>query len=396
MIDLDELRAELDAFSQPEKKKSLSAKEERIIAGFEEIQRFVEEHGKKPEHGEDKDIFERLYAVRLERLCAQEDCRTLLVPLDHQSLLNSTSQHTANDVEPLSDEALLAELEGLAGPSDITKLKHVKSYADKEIERQKSDEIGRRVSCKNFETFRPLFESVQADIRSGTRKTIPFDKDGSIEKGDFFILSGQKAYIAEVGDAFKGKDGRNEHRLRVIFDNGVESNQLMHSLQKRLWEDDTGRRIIDMTMGPLFEGRENEDQQESGTIYVLRSQSHHPFVAEHRELIHKIGVTGGKVETRLANAAQDATYMLSAVEIVATYKLSGINRTKLEKLLHKIFATAQIDITIEDRFGKPVRPREWFLVPLSVIDEAVDAIKDGSITKLTYEPSEARLVRLPD
>lgn len=396
MTDLDELRAELDAFSQPEKKKSLSAKEERIIAGFEEIQRFVEEHGKHPEHGEDKDIFERLYAVRLERLLAQEEYRTLLAPHDHQGLLYSTFDRTETDVESLSDEALLAELEGLAGPSDITKLQHVKSFADKEIERQKSEEIGRRKACKDFENFRPIFESVQVDLLSGARKTIPFDKDGSIEKGNFFIVSGQKAFIADIGEAFKGKDGRNEYRLRVIFDNGVESNQLMHSLQKRLWEDDTARRITNNTMGPLFEGYEDEDQLESGTIYVLRSLSQHSFVAEHRELIHKIGVTGGKVETRLANATQDATYMLSEVEIVATYKLSGINRTKLEKLLHKIFAAAQIDFTIEDRFGKPVKPREWFLVPLSVIDEAVDAIKDGSITQLVYDPNQARLVKQGD
>lgn len=395
MTDLDDLRSELDAFSQPEKKKSLSAKEERIIAGFEEIQRFVDAHGKKPEHGEDKDIFERLYAVRLERLLAQEDCRTLLAPFDHQGLLNPISEHSEADIDTLDDEALLAELEGLAGPSDITQLKHVKTLADKEIDRQKSDEVGRRKACKDFEKFRPVFESVQADIQSGARKTIPFDKDGSIEKGNFFIVSGQKAFIADVGEAFKGKDGRNEYRLRVIFDNGVESNQLMHSLQKRLWEDDTGRRITDKSMGPLFGGHEDEELLESGTIYVLRSQSQHPFVAEHRKLIHKIGVTGGKVETRIANASQDATYMLSAVDVVATYKLSGINRTRLEKLLHKIFSAAQIDITIEDRFGKPVKPREWFLVPLSVIDEAVDAIRDGSITQLIYDPSQARLIKQP-
>jgi len=127
MTDLDELRAELDAFSQPEKKKSLSAKEERIIAGFEEIQSFVEEHGKVPQHGEDKDIFERLYAVRLERLCAQEECRTLLVPYDHHGLLEADSQQTDSAIESMDDEALLAELDGLAASSEITELKHVRS-----------------------------------------------------------------------------------------------------------------------------------------------------------------------------------------------------------------------------------------------------------------------------
>lgn len=394
MTDLDDLRAELDEFAQPEKKKSLSAKEERIIAGFEEIQRFVEEHGKQPEHGEDKDIFERLYAVRLEQLCKQADCKELLEPLDHQGLLKMASEQPDNDIEAMDDDALLAELDGLAGASDITKLKHVKSHAEKE--RQKAEEVGTRTPCKDFETFKPVFEAVQEDIQSGARKTLPFEKDGSIEKGNFFILSGQKVYVAEVGDTFKGTDGRNEYRLRVIFDNGVESNQLMRSLQKRLWEDETGRRITEKSMGPLFDGVEDEDQLESGTIYVLRSMSKNPMIADNHELIHKIGVTGGKVETRIANAENDATYLLADVEIVATYKLSGINRNKLEKLLHKIFASAQLDLTIEDRFGKPVKPREWFLVPISVIDKAVEAIKDGSITKLAYDPSQARLVKQGD
>jgi hypothetical protein len=64
----------------------------------------------------------------------------------------------------------------------------------------------------------------------------------------------------------------------------------------------------------------------------------------------------------------------------------------LENLFHKLFAPAQLDLTIEDRFGKPVKPREWFLVPLQAIDEAVNRIRDGSITDYIYDPKSARLV----
>src|SRR3546814_9405354 len=83
--------------------------------------------------------------------------------------------------------------------------------------------------------------------------------------------------------------------------------------------------------------------------------------------------------------------LLAAVEVVATYKLADINRTKLENLFHRIFAPAQLDLTIQDRFGHPVRPREWFLVPLHVIDEAVNRIRDGSIPKMTYDRKSTRL-----
>ena len=136
----------------------------------------------------------------------------------------------------------------------------------------------------------------------------------------------------------------------------------------------------------------NSDDIETGTIYVLRSLSSHPFVVEHRELIHKIGVTGGKVETRIAAAEKDATYLLADVEVVATYKLHNLNRTRLENIFHRLFGAAQLDLTIEDRFGHPVKPREWFLVPLHVIDEAVQRIRNGSITEVVYDPRSARLI----
>ena len=249
-----------------------------------------------------------------------------------------------------------------------------------------------RDACTNFEEFKPMFDKVQQELDAGLRDTKPLQQQPEIFIGDWFILYGQKAYVAEIEDITRNISGHKDGRLRVVFDNGTESNLLIRSLQKALMKDETARIIIKISQGPLFADTNEYDGLASGTIYVLRSQSQHPFVAEHRALIHKIGVTGGKVETRIANAAQDSTYLLAEVEIVATYQLSGINRTKLEKLLHKIFSTAQIDLTIEDRFGRPVKPREWFLVPLSVIDKAVDAIRDGSITQLVYDPKVAQLV----
>lgn len=103
-------------------------------------------------------------------------------------------------------------------------------------------------------------------------------------------------------------------------------------------------------------------------------------------------MTGGKVEARIAGADKDATYLLADVEVVATYKLHNLNRVKLEAIFHRLFGAAQIDLTIQDRFGHPVKPREWFLVPLAVIDEAVQRIVDGSITRFSYDPRQARLV----
>lgn len=391
MSDLDdELRNELDDFAQPEKKGGRPAREERIIAGFEEIQRFVETHGRAPQHGEDRDIFERLYSVRLDRLRALEECRSLLAPIDHQGLLTGTAAAPRVLVESMDEDELRAELEGAAGTSDITELRHVRTSAEKRA----TEEIANRQKCEDFAQFKPLFLQVQKEIEGGIRLARPFELKAEIRPGTWFIVGGQKAYVAEMGEIFTNAQGRTDARLLVIFDNGTESNMLMRSLQRALNKDETGRRITDPTAGPLFSDQSADGDEAAGTIYVLRSKSDLPIVTKNRELIHKIGVTNIPVAQRIAGARLQPTFLMADVEVVATYELYNINRTKLEKLIHRVFEPARLDIAIKDRFGNPVVPREWFLVPRFVIDEAVERIKDGTITGYVYEPKAATLIRV--
>lgn len=392
-MDDDALLDALGVEAAPLKTGSRTPLEERIIAGFEDILRFYQTHGRPPCHGDQStDIFERLYAVRLDQLRKLPEATLLLADLDGPGLLSGASV-SAIDIDSLDEDALLAEL-GVTAESDagdITKLRHVRSAAEKKA----AEEVAKREPCKDFEDFKHLFEEASSGLKVGQWMTKPFVKDASIEKGDFFIIGGQIAYVAAMAEGVKTKDGRDNPRLRVIFDNQTESDLLLRSLSRSLYPDgDTpvGRRLIRRDDGPLFGSITEPDDIESGTIYVLRSQSAHPFVAEHRELIHKIGVTGGQVETRIAGASKDATYLLADVEVVATYKLHNLNRSKLEGIFHKLFGAAQLDLTIEDRFGNPVKPREWFLVPLHVIDEAVARIIAGSITNARYDPLTARLV----
>jgi hypothetical protein len=392
---LDELAAELAEFAEPEKKGVRPPREERIIAGFEEIQRFVEQHGRAPQHGEGRDIFERLYAVRLDRLRALEECRSILAALDHQGLLSgaviSAPQHNAID-----EDELMAELAGAAGDSTITELRHVRAS----VEKRAAEEIANRAVCADFDSFKPLFERVQRELKSGIRQSLPVDKMdeiklAKIQQGQFFIIGGQIAYVAEVGQDFRTEYDRRDSRLRVIYDNGTESNLLARSFQRSLYpdKDNAGRIITDSSAGPLFADEHDADDLASGTIYVLRSKSDNPLVAANRDVLHKIGVTGGKVETRLANASLDPTFLLAEVEVVATYVLYNVNRVRLENLIHRVFDPAQLDIEIKDRFGNPVKPREWFLVPLFIVNEVVERIKDGTITEYVYDPMTARLVK---
>ena len=384
----DALLAELGVEVEQKKTGSRTPQEERVIAGFEDIQRFFAEHGHAPRHGEGHDIFERLYAVRLDRIRSLPECRALVAPLDHQGLLGAASGDDESDEAELDDDALLAELGVDTGGSDITELRHVRSSAEK----QAAEEVASRSRCEDFATFKPLFEQVQRDLDEGIRLSRPFEMKAEIEPGRFFIVGGQKAYVAEMGEIETTAHGRTDARLRVIFDNGTESNMLMRSLQRALNKDEAGRRITEPVAGPLFADQPEEGDEASGTIYVLRSKSDHPMVASHRDLIHKIGVTSLDVSKRIAGARLQPTFLMADVEVVATYELFNINRAKLENLIHRIFEPARFDVEIRDRFGKPVVPREWFMVPLFVIDEAVERIRDRSIVNFTYDPKAAKLV----
>ena len=386
----DELLDALGVEVAPLKASSRTPREERIIAGFEDILRFHQTHGRAPLHGEGRDIFERLYAVRLDQIRQLPEAQTLLAGLDGPGLLSGAAAVSA-DVDEMDEDTLLAELgigDGLTDQNDVTVLRHVRSH----VEKRAAEEVAERTSCQDFDKFQPLFEQAERDLKSGYRRAQRFGRNASIASGDYFIVGGQLAYVAEIGETIKAPNGESDARLRVIYANGTESNLLRRSLQRALYKDETGRRLSDPGIGPLFGDAPAQDDIETGTIYVLRSLSKHPFVVDHRELIHKIGVTGGKVETRIAGAEKDATYLLADVEVVATYKLHNLNRTRLENIFHRLFGAAQLDLTIEDRFGHPVKPREWFLVPLHVIDEAVQRIRDGSITDVVYDLKSARLV----
>jgi hypothetical protein len=184
---LEELGIEVEA----KKETGRTAREERVIAGFEEIQRFVDQHRQPPQHGEDRDMFERLYAARLDRLLELPDCRALLEPLDRQGLLTGAAAKPVAVADDLDDNALLAELGVDTTKDSIAELKHVRSAADKRA----AEEIANRTKCEDFDRFKPLFEKVQREIESGVRQSRPFVKDAGflkadIVRGHFFILGG--------------------------------------------------------------------------------------------------------------------------------------------------------------------------------------------------------------
>lgn len=372
----DELLAELGATPEAKSTGGRTHREERVIAGFEDVVRFVEEHGRAPQHGEGRDIFERLYAVRLDRLRALPDWHALLAPMDRHGLLDDQAP------AELDDDELLAEL-GVApdGSDDIFTLRHVRSSS----EVRAAEEVADRKACADFPLFAPAFATIKADLKAGHRKARRYAKSAGITVGEWFIVGGQLAYVAAMEKPAINDYGRTDSRLRVIYDNGTESDVLLRSLQRALHRDTAGRRVTALDSGPLFDGV-------SGTLYVLRSRSELPAIAALRDGLYKIGFTGGTVEDRIAGAAGQSTYLFADVEVVATYQLFNLQRAKLETLIHRVFAAARLEIEVTDGEGRTVRPQEWFVVSLAAIDEAVRRLGDGSIEHYRYDGATGGLV----
>jgi hypothetical protein len=360
-----------------------STEHQRVIDSLEEINRFVDRFNRKPGEGDKPSVSERGLQIKLNGLRNDVSLREVLMPYDRHGLLPAdvpVVRQTLDDI--LDDDDLLSTPQ-----DDIFDLVHVRPAT------ARPDEVAERQVCKEFDRFKPLFEQCVRELSEGRRKAITFANEQEIEAGEFFILNGVMVYVAEVGETHM-RNGKKNARLRLIFDNGTEGNNLLRSLATELYKDPNGRRVTSTNMGPLFEDRPQEGDTQTGMIYVVKSLSDDPEIRKLDGLLHKIGFTSGRMEVRIQNAKDDPTFLMAGVHPVATYTLYNIDRVKLENLLHTFFADVRLNLEITDRFGKKIKPREWFLVPPEAISEAVTRLKDGSIVRYRYDGARAALVPL--
>jgi hypothetical protein len=364
--------------------KTRSTVDDRTKAGFDEINAFVDAHDREPAEADGADIKEKGLSRRLQTIRANPSLVAALTGIDRHGLL---AKETVSTFTPKNLDEILNLIDDEGDDDSIFSLHHVKPR----VEMQQADYTAKRRPCRDFEKYKGMFERVSRELEIGLRKSVEFKNEQEIAAGQFFILNGLVVYVAEVGEVFV-KNAKKNARLKTIFSNGTEGENLLRSLATELYKDPQGRRIMDPSAGVLFGGKPESTDVGTGTIYVLRSLSADPNVAPHKNVLHKIGVTSTSVERRIANAENDATYLLAPVEIVASYELFNINSTKLENMLHRYFEAARAQITIPDRFDKPVQPREWFFVPLSAIREVVKRLEDGSITRSRYDPTTASII----
>lgn len=391
---LDELFSEDDSGLLDVKPKSsgVGSDESRVFQAFEEINVFIDRMGFKPGEGP-KDrrigVSERALQTRLRTYLENPVLVQALTDLDRHDLLTASAPRPPVTLDELleSDDDLLDDPN-----AGIFKMKIARAAP------AKPELVSAREPCLDFEKFRPLFDKAAAQLVSGERKSMKFANEQEIEAGGLFILNGLMVYVAEVRDPHI-RNGKRNARLRLIFDNGTEGNNLLRSLATELYKDPNGRRLSDPYVGPLFGpgGAELVDvaapqDRITGCIYVVKSLSTVPDIARLDGQLFKIGFTTGNLDDRIRMAADDPTFLMAPVRPVVSYEAINLNANKFENIVHRFFAEARLDIEIKDRFGKPIRPREWFLLPLTVIESAIPLIIDGTILRHRYDHRACAIV----
>ena len=351
---------------------------DRLERAFLEVVEFRRTQGRVPD-STTREIAERKLGARLDGILANEEKITALKHLDEFGLLEvPKAPESIDDLLGDDDLDLLGDESGLLDVSDLPVRRQVHDSGD----------VARREKSQDFEQFEPLFKQKHADLRAGMSKLLPYSGMAQIVPGAFFVLNGVMLFIAEVGETEYKKSTVRENkreRLRCIFENGTESSMYRQSLAIRLSDED-GQVVVQAEVPEIL-----DDDEVSGYIYVLRSLSSDPQIAELNHL-HKIGFTRGSVEARIKNAEKSPTYLMAPVEVVASYRTYNTRASALENLLHRVFAEVRLDLTQADQKGRSYDPAEWYVVPRVVIDQAIDLIISGDIVNVVYDRSAERLV----
>lgn len=367
---------DLGLLDLPAKRQAMT-KDQRLVASFEEIKEFVSQHGRPPEKDADE-VTEMMLSHRLESISASDEQRELLAPYDDLGILEPPKSP-----ESLKDAVAEDSLGLLDAPDeDIHTLRHVPKPSPQ------PEEIARRRPCKDFERFEPLFKACQTELRSGVRRLVKFRDEQAVKEGAFYVLNGVLVFVAREGER-KVEHGRMNARLRCVFDNGTEADLLLRSFASRLYR--FGKTVTE----PEAKTRMEVEEQlgaESGFVYVARSLSEDAQVQAIPDL-HKIGFTTGSAESRVTDAIGSATFLDAPVKLVETFELPRSIAGKIETLLHRFFAAAQIDAWFERQGLLVADAREWFSVPLEAIEEAMELIQSEGIQSYEYDPDK-RSVKL--
>jgi len=369
---------------------NIKTEDERLIESFQEINAFFEKNNREPEAA---NVTEFKLLSRLKALRKDAKKVEILRPYDSHNLLN-TKEEVKSVADILNDDDL-----GILGTDEtlsIFKLKNVPSYT----ERAESDFTARRKAMKDkdFLPYETQFKKVHIELREGKRKLKEFkDVEQNLNSGNYYVLDGVLLFLENDGIEKRqlGDSSRNDGRTTIIFENGTKSNMYYRSLSKSLYNN--GSTVSDTDKESETELFKNanivkEEDSETGWIYILKSKSTNKDISSIKDL-YKIGYSTVPIIERIKNASKEPTYLMADVAIEASYKTYNINAQKFELLIHRFFSEVCLNIDINDDKGRRITPREWFAVPLPVIDKAISLILSGEIVKYKYDSVQMSLIK---
>jgi hypothetical protein len=367
-----------DLFTPAQKAKPITP-DDRLTASFKQITEFVDANDRMPDINSEN-ISEASLAQRLNSIRTNKEKVEVLKEVDILGLLELPE--APKSLDELFSQDRLGLFKGVG--DDILKIKNVPIITKK----AEPEYVAKRRSAADFAKFKEGFVEQQSKLKSGTSKLVRFTNVASLQPNRYFVTGGLMCYVDAVGEA-KFVHGRAKERIRVIFENGTESNMYLRSLASQLYED--GFIVVDKE----YSGEAQLEEADSivGYIYVLSSKSSDEKVSSIKDL-HKIGFSTTSVADRIKNAEKDATYLMAGVEVVDSYVITGdYNPQKVEHFIHRIFADAKVDLTIIDKDGREYTPSEWYSVPLIAIEQAVNMLQNGDIVNYHYDKESQLIVQ---
>lgn len=361
---------------KPQMKKTTSS--DRLIAGFLNIVEFVESHKRLPQKVDGHE--ERKLYNQLQGILKDPDKKARCLPYDTVGVLAEKE----DSLEDILNDPIFADVSDGAGLFDLP------DYMKKRLEeRCEADYVARHVKCEEFDEFELGFKEVHTGLKTGKYRLIKF-KEAHIAQGRYFIEDGMLVYIASLDQIEKNRHGKKNSRTRCIYENGMESDVYMQTLCKNLYSN--GYSVQDISNISDAEFKEqfavDSGDVESGIIYVLRSLSDNPEISSIKNL-YKIGFTTVSLESRLSNAKNEPTYLYADVEVVAQWRVYNVKSSVFENLIHKLFDSVQLQITIDNK-----QPKEWFVVPIKIIEQAILYIIRGKT--VAYDKNIEQLIDYSD
>lgn len=393
---------------------------------FSSINSFIDNHGRLPAKDADT-LSEKVLSRQLNSIKSDSSASKQLDHLDKHQLLvsketeavtpvmaviaaeqhettNSTTQQVdSHETAPTEQSTIYNSLQDIFNNDELGIFDNVKTdimvsdnhYKGRSKQDQYDDEdIASRFECKDFYRFESIFTRIHKAIESGDFTKTNFSSTKNITVGSVFVLNGFVCYVADIYKAEARKNTRSQERLRLIFANGTESNMLTYSLATAQYKYENSYQLqitdpewVNDDLAKNF----GDDRQPTGVIYIAQLIET-PDNLKHYKNLYKVGFSKLTGDIRTKRSIRDTAFLQQPVNIIAEWQIYIANPREVESVLHAFFYEQRIKISSKGSDDKFYKATEWFDIPLSEIDKAINIVISGDIEKYRMDASTRMIV----